>query len=130
MSDEPERRIPLVEERARIEKRVVERKRVSIRTATTESQQVLSDTLRREQLDIRRVAVNQEVDAIPNVREEGDVVIIPIVEERAVLVKRLVLVAELHVQRKLLQAPIQVPVTLRSTEVFVEPRNLPNGEDT
>lgn len=130
MSDEPERRIPLVEERAHIEKRVVERNRVSIRTATTESQQVLSETLRSEHVDIRRVAVNQEVDELPSVREEGNVVIIPIVEERAVLVKRLVLVEELHVQRKVLQEPIQVPVTLRSTEVFVEPRNSPNSADT
>lgn len=130
MSDEPEQRIPLVEERARIEKRVVERNRVSIRTATTERQQVLSDTLRGEELDIRRVAVNQQIDAIPSVREEGDVVIIPIVEERAVLVKHLVLVEELHVRRKLLHEPIEVPVTLRSTEVFVEPQNSPKGEDT
>ncbi|GFE79447.1 hypothetical protein GCM10011487_14470 [Steroidobacter agaridevorans] len=130
MSDEPERRIPLVEERARIEKRVVERNRVTIRTAMTESQQVLSETLRREQVDIRRVPVNQEVDAIPSVREEGGVVIIPIVEERAVLVKHLVLVEELHVQRKVLQEPVQIPVSLRATEVFVEPQNSPNGEDT
>lgn len=56
--------------------------------------------------------------------------IIPIVEERAVLVKHLVLVEELHVQRKVLQEPVQVPVTLRATEVFVEPQNSPNGEDT
>jgi uncharacterized protein (TIGR02271 family) len=119
----------LVEERARIEKRMVERKRVTIRTATTESQQVLSDVLRREQVDIRRVAVNQEVDTIPNVREEGDVVIIPIVEERAVLVKHLVLVEELHVQRKVLEEQVQVPVTLRSTEVSVDSQNSAKSED-
>jgi uncharacterized protein (TIGR02271 family) len=130
VSDEPERRIPLVEERARIEKRVVERNRVRIRTAMTESQQVLSDALRREQVDIRRVAVNQEVDAIPSVREQGDVVIIPIVEERVVLVKHLVLVEELHVQRKVVHEQVEVPVNLRSTEVFVESQNSANGEDT
>ena len=42
MSDEEERRVPVVEERARVEKRVVDRKVIRIRTATKESQQVLS----------------------------------------------------------------------------------------
>nr|WP_298720556.1 YsnF/AvaK domain-containing protein [uncultured Steroidobacter sp.] len=130
MSDETERRVPLVEEWARIDKRVVERDRVTIRTAITESQQVLSDALRRERVDIRRVAVNQEVDAIPGIREEADVIIIPIVEERAVLIKRLVLVEELHVQRKVLEEPVQVPVSLRSTEVFVESQDSSNDEDS
>jgi Uncharacterized protein conserved in bacteria len=130
VSDETERRVPLVEEWARIDKRVVERDRVTIRTAITESQQVLSDALRRERVDIRRVAVNQEVDAIPGIREEADVIIIPIVEERAVLIKRLVLVEELHVQRKVLEEPVQVPVSLRSTEVFVESQDSSNDEDS
>jgi len=130
VSDETERRVPLVEERARIDKRVVERDHVTIRTAITESQQVLSDALRRERVDIRRVAVNQEVDAIPGIREEADVIIIPIVEERAVLIKRLVLVEELHVQRKVLEEPVQVPVSLRSTEVFVESQDSSNDEDS
>jgi uncharacterized protein (TIGR02271 family) len=130
VSDETEQRVPLVEERARIEKQVVERNRLKIRTATAESRQVLSDALRREQVEVRRVPVNQEVDAVPNVREEGDVIIVPVVEERAVLVKRLVLVEELHILRKVLQETIEVPVTLRSTEVFVDSKNSSNGDDT
>lgn len=130
MSDETERRVPLVEERARIEKRVVERNRLTIRTSINESQQILSDVLRREQVDIRRVPVNQEIEEIPSIREEADVIIIPVVEERAVLIKRLVLVEELHVQRKVVQEIVQLPVTLNSTEVFVESQRSPNGEET
>jgi uncharacterized protein (TIGR02271 family) len=130
VTDETERRVPLIEERARIEKRTVERKRLAIRTATTEREQVLSDSLRREQVDIRRVAVNQEIDATPGVREEGDVIIIPIVEERAVVVKRLVLVEELHIQRKVLQELVEIPVTLRSTEVSVDSQASSTDEDT
>jgi len=130
VSDETERRVPLVEERARIEKRVVERNRLTIRTSINESQQILSDVLRREQVDIRRVPVNQEIEEIPSIREEADVIIIPVVEERAVLIKRLVLVEELHVQRKVVQEIVQLPVTLNSTEVFVESQRSPNGEET
>jgi stress response protein YsnF len=130
VSDEEERRVPVVEERARIEKRVVERKVVRIRTATTESQQILSDTVRVEEVNIRRVPVNREIDAVPEVRQEGDEIVIPVVEERAVLVKQLVLVEELHVQRKVVQQDVELPVRLHSTEVFVETENSPQGEQT
>jgi len=129
VSDEVERRLPLVEERARIEKRVLERN-VRIRTATKETQQVVSDALCREQVDVRRVPVNREIDAVPDLREEGDVIVIPVVEERAVVIKRLVLVEELHVQRKVVQEVVEVPVSLRSTEVFVESDNASSDEQT
>ena len=128
MSDEQERRVPVVEERARIEKRVVERNVVRIRTATQESEQILSQTVRHEEVDIRRVPVNREIDAVPDVRDDGDVIVIPIVEERAVLVKRLILVEELHVRRKVVQQDVEVPVRLHSTEVFVESERSPSGE--
>lgn len=128
MSDDVERRIPIVEERARVEKRVVERNVVRIRTAFKESQDVVSDNLRHEEVDIRHVPVNREIDSIPSIHEEGDVIVIPVVEERAVLVKRLVLVEELHVQRRIVQQVAQLPVTLRSTEVFVETDESPPGE--
>jgi len=127
VSDEVERRIPLVEERARIEKRVVERS-VRIRTAPKETQQIVSEALRHEHVDIRRVPVNREVDAIPELREEGELLVIPIVEERAVLIKRLILVEELHVQRKVVQEIVEIPVSLRSTEVFVESDDPPSEQ--
>jgi uncharacterized protein (TIGR02271 family) len=128
VSDEVERRFPLVEERARIEKRAVERNVVRIRTATSKSQQVVSDALYHEEVEVRRVPVNRVIDAVPSVREEGDEVVIPVVEERAVLVKRLILVEELHVQRRVVQEIVEVPVSLHSTEVFVESDNSPKGE--
>lgn len=130
MSDEQERRIPVVEERAHIEKRVVERKVLRIRTATKQSEQILADTVRHEEVDIRRVPIDREIDAVPDVREEGDVIVIPVVEERAVLVKRLILVEELHVHRNVVQRDVEVPVRLHSTEVFVESEPSPGAEQT
>lgn len=128
MSDEIERRIPVIEERARIDKESVERAVVKITTAIREIDQVLTDELRKEIIDIRRVPIGAEVDEIPAVREEGDVTVIPIVEERAVIVKHLMLVEELHVHRRSVRENVQVPVTVRSTEVSVERRRSPPGE--
>lgn len=130
MSDEIERRIPVIEERARIDKESVERAVVKITTAIRETDQMLTDELRKDIIDIRRVPVGAEVNEIPAVREEGDVTVIPIVEERAVIVKHLVLVEELHVHRRSVRESVQVPVTVRSTEVSVERRRSPSGEHT
>ena len=130
MSDEVERRIPVIEERARVDKRVVERAVVRISTSIKQSDHVIAEPLRHEEIEIQRVPVNKEVDSMPGVRQEGDVVVIPVVEERAVLVKRLVLVEELHVHRHVVEEIVDTPVSLRSTEISVERRGSPPGEQT
>jgi uncharacterized protein (TIGR02271 family) len=130
MSDEIERRIPVTEERARVDKQMIERGVVKVSTSIKHSEHLLTQTLRHEDVDIRRVPVDREVEAMPDVRQEGDVIVIPIVEERAVLVKRLVLVEELHVYRRTVAEVVQVPVSLRSTEVSVERHSSPSGEQT
>jgi uncharacterized protein (TIGR02271 family) len=130
VSDEIERRIPVIEERARVDKQSVERDVVKISTSVSASELVLTEALRHEEVDIRRVRIDKEVDAMPGVRQEGDVTVIPIVEERAVLVKHLVLVEEWHVHRRTIEDVVQVPVTVRSTEVSVDRQNSPSGEHT
>ena len=120
MTEQRERRIPIVEERARIEKTMVERGVVSITTSVKESEQLIADALRHQQVDIQHVSIDSEVDSIPRIRQDGDVIVIPIVEERAVIVKRLFLVEELHVRVNTVQETVQIPVTLQSTEVSVE----------
>lgn len=115
-----EQRVPVVEEQVRIDKRLVETGVVRIRTAIKEREELLSETLTHEEVSIDRVSMNVEVDAMPDVRQEGDVTIIPVVEERIVVVKRLVLTEELRVTRKAVQEITDIPVTLRSTEVSVQ----------
>jgi uncharacterized protein (TIGR02271 family) len=123
-----ERRIPVIEERARIDKEVVERGVVRISTSIRENEQVLAEALQHQEVDIQRVSINKEVDAMPTIRQEGDVTVIPIVEERAVVTKQLVLVEELRVHRKTVQEIVQIPVTVHSTEVSVERKRAPDGE--
>ena len=120
MTEQRERRIPIVEERARIEKTMVERGVVSITTSVKESEELIEDALRHQEVDIQHVSIDSEVDSIPRIRQDGDVIVIPIVEERAVIVKRLFLVEELHVRVNTVQETVQIPVTLQSTEVSVE----------
>lgn len=114
-----EHRIPVVEERARVEKEIVERGVVRIETSINEHDETISEALTREEVEIHHVAMNVPVDAVPPIRQEGDVVIIPIVDETIVVSKRLVLREELHVHRRKVTEHANIPVTLRSTEVAV-----------
>jgi uncharacterized protein (TIGR02271 family) len=123
-----EQRLPVIEEHARIDKQVVERSVVKINTFIKERNETLSTALRHEEVDIERVPMNVQVSEMPEVRFEGEVIIIPVVEEQVVVSKRLVLTEELRVRRKLVEETTDVPVTLRSTEVSVHRESPPSGE--
>ena len=49
------------------------------------------------------------------VRTEGDVLIIPVLEEVLVVEKRLVLKEELHVRRLVSEENVEIPVTVRNS---------------
>jgi uncharacterized protein (TIGR02271 family) len=65
---------------------------------------------------------------MPSIRQEGNITVIPVVEERAIVVKQLVLVEELHVHRKTVEEIVQIPVTMQSTEISVERNSSPESE--
>ena len=123
-----ERRIPVIEERARIDKETVERTNVRITSSVRERNEVLTEALHHEEVAIERVAIDKEVDAMPSVRQEGDVTVIPVVEERVVVTRHLVLVEELRVKLTTVEEVVQIPVTLHSTDISVERNPLPRGK--
>jgi uncharacterized protein (TIGR02271 family) len=112
--------IPVVEERARIEKRVVESGRVRVRTHVEEREQLLRETLEHEEVSVERVPIDREVTEAPLIREEGDVTIVPVVEEILVVERRLRLKEELHIRKVRRTEEVEVPVTVRSTQATVE----------
>lgn len=65
--------------------------------------------LMHERVEIERVPVDRIVEAVPPVRQEGDVTVLPVVEEVLVVERRLVLKEEVRVRR------VQVPETHRET---------------
>jgi stress response protein YsnF len=120
--------IPIVEEEATILKRSVETERVSVRTSSEEEQVLVRDEVRREHVEITRVPKNEEVAQAPAIRTEGDVTIVPVLEERLVVEKRLFLVEELHLRRTVDHQSVEVPTTLRRTHVEIERENLEQRE--
>jgi len=113
-------RIPLVEETLHVDKHVVETGRVQVRTFVDDEQVLLRDSLKRETIDVERVAIGREVEVAPQIREEGDFLIVPIVEERLVVEKRLYLVEELRLRRTTVVVPVEVPAKRRVMRAEVE----------
>ena len=68
------------------------------RTTATRDEAVTAE-LSHDHVVVERVAVGRVVEAIPPVRQEGDVTIMPVVEEELVVVRRLVLKEEVHLRR-------------------------------
>lgn len=121
-------RIPIVEEEATVVKRSVETERVSVRTSSEEQHVVVRDEVRREHVEVTRVAKDEEVAEAPSIRVEGDVTIVPVLEERLVVEKRLFLVEELHLRRAVDHQTVELPTTLRRTRVEVEREDLEQQE--
>lgn len=122
MADRPEiqETIPVIEERASLHKRTIETGRVRIRTVVEESERWFRETLEREAVLVTRVPVDREVEAMPQMHEEGDTLIIPIVEEVLTVQKQLVLKEEVHIRRQRKTETVEAPVTLRSMRAVVE----------
>jgi len=72
----------------------VETGQVRVALTTEIETAIARETLRGRRVEVERVPVNQTLPdeaPLPQSREEGDTLVIPVVEEVAVLVKRLVI---------------------------------------
>ena len=113
--------VPLYEEQATVEKHAVTTGRVRVVTHTDLVDDVARATLYGEEVDVTRVAINQPiVGAAPQIRTEGEVTIIPILEEVVVVEKRLMLKEELHVRKRATTDVVEMPFQLRRQRAEVE----------
>lgn len=88
------------------------------RTTSSRDETVEVD-LKHEQIVVERVPVDRVVDAVPPVRQEGDVTIMPVVVEELIVVRRLVLKEEVHLRRVQTTVPHTETVKLRQQHVTV-----------
>ena len=117
--DEKPRSIPLVAEEVAVETRPVKPARVTVQTRTEERREWVEATLRREDVTVERIPIGRVVEEAPAVREEGDVLIVPVLEEQIVVEKRLLLKEELHIRKTVRLEDVREPVTLRSETATV-----------
>jgi uncharacterized protein (TIGR02271 family) len=111
--------IPVFEENLSVSKRVVEKARVRVSRVTHDYQQMVDELLQHEKVEVERVPVDRPVEAIPSVRQEGDVTIIPVVEEVVKIERHLVLKEEVHIRRVKQTERYQETITLRRQEAVI-----------
>src|SRR5829696_963259 len=91
--------IPLAEERVSVSKREVETGQARVALSTDIETVIARETLRGCRIEVERVPVNQALpdgEPAPQSRQVGDTLVIPVVEEIAVVVKRLVVTEEVR----------------------------------
>ena len=90
--------IDIVEERLRVAKRMVDSGGVRVSTEVETVEEAVSLALRQQAAEVERVTVDRVVETAPEPRLDGDTIIIPIIEERPVIVTQLVVTEEIRVR--------------------------------
>lgn len=112
--------VPLIAEEIVIGKKTVETGGVRVRKTVREDVQRIDEPIVREHLDVKRVEVNQFVETAPTIRYEGDVMIVPVLEEVVVTQKRLLLREEIHLVKRREEIANVQEITLRREEITLE----------
>lgn len=128
VQDQDRQTIPLIEERLTVtkQKRVTDLVRVSTTTETVDS--LVPIDFADVEVDVVRVPVERIIDTVPDIVTEGDLTIIPVVEERVVVTRQLVLREEIHIRRTERQKTADIPVSIRRQRATIEHLG-PQNED-
>jgi uncharacterized protein (TIGR02271 family) len=121
----------LWEESVSFDREQIETGRVRVRVTTREHDETFEVPLTRETVEVERVPIGREIEAIPPRRQEGDVTIVPVVEEVTFVQRKLVLKEELHLRLVRTTEQHRETVSLRRQEAVVErlPAEQPSAPD-
>jgi len=111
--------IPVVQETATVQKSVRESGSIAIHKTVHERTEVVDQPHSWEEVVVERVPVNRVVDAPIPVRYEGDTMIVSLIEEVAVVEKRLLLREEVHIRKLLKEEHEAKEVQLREERVEI-----------
>jgi len=111
--------IPVVREQVVVDKRVREAGKVVVHVEPREREEVVDLPLVEEHVDVQRVPVNRFAEGQVEVRQEGDVTIVPVLEEVLVVEKRLMIREEVRITRRKVTTRRTERVMLRGEDVEV-----------
>jgi len=112
--------VPVIEEELVTGTRLVKTGSVKVRKEVERIQKEVEISSLRDSVRVTRIPVNRVVTAVPEVREEGGILIVPVVEEKIVIQKRLVLKEEIHIIRERVEERVKKSVTLERERAIVE----------
>lgn len=112
--------VPEIEEQAVILKRRKLTEGVRVRTVVSEREEIVDEPLASEEVEVERVPLDRWVDAPVPVRHEGETTIVTLIEEVAVVEKRLRATEEVRITKRRAVRHAAQSVTLRREEAVVE----------
>jgi uncharacterized protein (TIGR02271 family) len=119
-SDDGRRILPVLAERLRVGRRRVVTGKVRIRKVTRTRDVVMDESGVREEVVVRRVPVGRFVDAAVPDRWVRGALVVSVLEEVPVVVRRLRVVEELHIQKRKHVVTRPRRITLRREEAIIE----------
>lgn len=111
--------IPLHAEEISVGKRQIATGQVKVATVTRQHEELVDELLERDHVEIGRTAIGRQVEQAPPVREEGDTLVIPIMEEVVIVERRLMLKEEVRIRRTRERQPYQERVVVRKQEAVI-----------
>lgn len=120
----------LLAEEAKVSRETIETGRVRVAKVTRTRDQLIDELLGRTAVEVNRVPIGRLIEKMPAIRDDGDLTVIPIVEETFVVQRRLMLKEELHIRRVRTTERFQQTVKLRyqTAEVTRTPPRKPAGD--
>lgn len=115
----PTEKVALAKEEVEFSKQTVLGEKVSVTRTTSRQQHVIDELLTQEQVEIQHVAIGEKVTTMPPIREENDLVIIPIVEEKIEVIRTLILKEEIHIKKVRKDERFHQVVELRSQQAVI-----------
>ena len=112
--------IPVIAEEARIRKERRVTGKVRLRKIVHHEEQTVDEPLLKERVSVERVAIDRWVDEAPPIRNEGETLIVPVVEEVLVVEKRLRLREEVRLTWRHEEEHESRHLVVRREEVRVE----------
>jgi uncharacterized protein (TIGR02271 family) len=112
--------VPVIREEVHVGTRVIERGGVRVHKRVEEREEVVEQPVFHEEVSVERIAIGRPIDEVVSSRQEGDTLIIPVLEEMLVVERRLVLKEEVRITKRRTQETERASVILREERVDIE----------
>jgi uncharacterized protein (TIGR02271 family) len=112
-------KLTLFAEELEVQKETVETGRLRVSKQTRTREAFVNESLLSEQAEVETIPIGRQIFEMPSVRQEGDTIIVPIVEEVLHTERRLILKEEVKITRRQKTEQFQDRVTLRYQEAVI-----------
>jgi uncharacterized protein (TIGR02271 family) len=120
--------IPVIQEQLHITKQVIESGTISISKKIIEENYDAELSVYHEDLVVERIAKNEYIEGdLPKIRTDGDTTIIPVIKE--IIIKRIMLIEELHITKRKTDALVPVHEVLRKEEITISRSDRPSAAE-